>query len=105
MATKRMIITLSENDKKWLESYSRAREVSVVEAIREGIRKLRDAEFVETYPLRGERLGEGDCIHYGIPLTLTLSLYGERRLSGDRRLTWTLLTKHGFTERNLSSTK
>lgn len=49
MASKRTIITLSESDKKWLESYSRAHEVSLAEAIRQGIRKLRDTEFVETY--------------------------------------------------------
>lgn len=49
MASKRTIITLSEEDKLWLESYSSANQVSVAEAIRQGIRRLRDAEFQETY--------------------------------------------------------
>lgn len=68
MATKRMIITLSENDKKWLESYSRAREVSVAEPIREGIRKVRDTEFVETYRATVQRTRglwrQGDGLKY-----------------------------------------
>jgi hypothetical protein len=49
MASKRTIITLSEEDKQWLESYSRAHEVSLAEAIRQGIRRLKDAELERTY--------------------------------------------------------
>jgi 6-phosphogluconate dehydrogenase len=49
MASKRTIITLSEEDKQWLESYSRAHQVSLAEAIRQGIRRLKDAEFEKTY--------------------------------------------------------
>ena len=49
MASKRTIITLPEEDKQWLESYSRVHRVSVAEAIRQGIRKLKDTEFKETY--------------------------------------------------------
>lgn len=68
MATKRTIITLSETDKKWLESYSRAHEVSLAEAIRQGIRKLRDAEFAETYRVAVQRTRglwrRGDGLRY-----------------------------------------
>jgi hypothetical protein len=49
MASKRTIITLSEEDKRWLESYSRLNRVSVAEAIRQGIRKLKEAELFENY--------------------------------------------------------
>lgn len=44
-----MIITLSEEDKQWLESYSSVHQVSVAEAIRQGIRRLRDVKLQETY--------------------------------------------------------
>ena len=49
MGSIRTIITLSEEDKKWLESYSNVHQVSVAEAIRQGIRRLKDAELKETY--------------------------------------------------------
>ena len=49
MASKRTIITLSEEDKRWLESYSNLNRVSVAEAIRQGIRKLKEAELIENY--------------------------------------------------------
>jgi hypothetical protein len=49
MASKRTIITLSEDDKQWLESYSSLHRVSVAEAIRQGIRKLKEAELIENY--------------------------------------------------------
>ena len=49
MANKRTIITLSEEDKQWLEGYSSIHHVSVAEAIRQGIRRLKDAESQETY--------------------------------------------------------
>ncbi len=49
MASKRTIITISEEDKMWLESYSSLHRVSVAEAIRQGIRKLKDAELFENY--------------------------------------------------------
>lgn len=49
MAGKRIIITISEDDKLWLESYSKAYKVAVAEAIRQGISKLREAETQETY--------------------------------------------------------
>jgi hypothetical protein len=49
MASKRTIITISEEDKRWLESYSKLHRVSVAEAIRQGIRKLKEAELSENY--------------------------------------------------------
>ena len=49
MASKRTIITLSEEDKRWLESYSNLHRMSVAEAIRRGIHKLKEAEFLENY--------------------------------------------------------
>jgi hypothetical protein len=49
MANKRTIITLSEEDKQWLESYSSLHRVSLAEAIRKGIRKLKEAELFENY--------------------------------------------------------
>ena len=49
MASVRTIITLSEEDKKWLESYSSLHHMSVAEAIRRGIKKLKEAEFYENY--------------------------------------------------------
>ena len=49
MANKRTIITISEEDKKWLECYSTLHKVSVAEAIRQGIRKLKEAELFENY--------------------------------------------------------
>ena len=49
MGTTRTIITISEEDKRWLESYGKARGVSLAEAIRKGIRKLRESEGRDTY--------------------------------------------------------
>jgi hypothetical protein len=49
MAGKRTIITLPEEDKEWLESYSHANQISMAEAIRKGIHKLKENEVQETY--------------------------------------------------------
>jgi hypothetical protein len=49
MKSARTIITLSEEDKKWLEIYSRTQEISMAEAIRQGISRLRNQEGVTTY--------------------------------------------------------
>jgi hypothetical protein len=40
----RTIITISENDKKWLENYSKTSGISMAEAIRQGISQLREKE-------------------------------------------------------------
>lgn len=49
MASKRTIITLSEHDKLWLEKYSDLHQVSMAQAVREGIRRLKEAESQKTY--------------------------------------------------------
>ena len=49
MTSKRTIITISEQDKSWLESYSSLHRISMAEAIRRGIRKLKEAELAENY--------------------------------------------------------
>ena len=68
MAGKRTIITLSEEDKRWLESYSSLNRVSVAEAIRQGIRKLKEAELFENYQTLVQRTNgawkKGDGLNF-----------------------------------------
>jgi hypothetical protein len=68
VASKRTIITLSEEDKLWLESYSSVHGVSVAEAIRQGIRRLKEAERRETYRILVDRTrgiwDKGDGLAY-----------------------------------------
>lgn len=45
----RTIITLSDKDKAWLESYSKARGISMAEAIRRGIGQLQEREERNIY--------------------------------------------------------
>jgi hypothetical protein len=49
MTGKRIIITLSQDDKLWIESYSKAYKISVAEALRQGITILRHREGQEAY--------------------------------------------------------
>lgn len=49
MAGKRIIITLSNDEKTWIDSYSKANEISVAEAVRQGVAVLRRREGDETY--------------------------------------------------------
>ena len=49
MGSKRTIITLPEEDKLWLESYSKAYRISVAEAIRQGIKQLKESKTQDTY--------------------------------------------------------
>ncbi len=49
MANTRTIITIPETDKKWLESYSKAHHISMAEAIRKGITRLRRDEGTATF--------------------------------------------------------
>lgn len=49
MRGKRTIITLPEEDKVWLESYSKAYRISVAEAIRQGIKRLKESMSESTY--------------------------------------------------------
>ena len=49
MASKRMIITVSEQEKQWLGNYSKAHNISVAEAIRQGISYLKDSQSLAPY--------------------------------------------------------
>ena len=49
MGGQRIIITITLEDKVWLESYSKAHNISKAEAVRKGIRKLRLLEEKDTY--------------------------------------------------------
>lgn len=55
METKRIIITLPVEVRVWLTGYSRAHGISVAEAIRQGIERLKETEGQELY----QRLLEG----------------------------------------------
>lgn len=49
MGSHRMIVTLPDEDKAWIESYSKAHNISAAEAIRQGIRTLRLGVAKNTY--------------------------------------------------------
>lgn len=49
MGAKRMIVTLPEEVKAWLQGYSRTHGISVAEAIRQGIDRLREEDGQELY--------------------------------------------------------
>ena len=49
MAGQRIIITIAPEDKIWLESYSRAHNISTAEAVRQGIRRLKQSAEKDTY--------------------------------------------------------
>lgn len=49
MRSKRMIVTLPEDDRRWLENYSKASGISIAEAVRQGVRRLRNSEEPKTY--------------------------------------------------------
>mgnify|MGYP000847426975 CR=1 FL=1 len=49
MKSARTIITLPEEDKKWLDRYSRRKGISMAEAIRKGIAVLREEESCSSY--------------------------------------------------------
>lgn len=51
MGSQRTIITISDEDKLWLENYSRSCGISVAEAIRRGITRLRDGEGRSVYQM------------------------------------------------------
>jgi hypothetical protein len=68
MASKRTIITLPEEDKGWLESYGKAHDVSVAEAIRRSIKKLREDSSGKTYEIMVKKTRglwkKGDGLRY-----------------------------------------
>jgi hypothetical protein len=49
MATQRTIITISDEDKLWVENYSRSCGISMAEAFRRGLSRLKAAESESTY--------------------------------------------------------
>jgi len=49
MGGNRTLITLSDSDKTWLQDYSRAHGISLAEAVRQGIQRLRLTERQELY--------------------------------------------------------
>jgi hypothetical protein len=49
MGSVRTIVTLSEEDKTWLEGYSKAKGISMAEAIRRSIMRLKDQEAQSNY--------------------------------------------------------
>jgi hypothetical protein len=68
MAGKRIIITLSEEDKLWVDGYSQAHKISVAEALRQGLATLRHQEGLEAYRRLVEKTGgiwkKGDGLSY-----------------------------------------
>ena len=49
MRNQRIIITITPEDKTWLESYSKAHNISTAEAVRQGIQRLRQLSTQDTY--------------------------------------------------------
>ena len=49
MGSQRTIITISDQDKIWLENYSKAHGISMAETVRRGITRLKETETEETY--------------------------------------------------------
>ena len=49
MPNQRTIITISDRDKAWLEGFSKAKGISMAEAIRQGIAQLKEREEKNTY--------------------------------------------------------
>ena len=70
MASKRTIITLPQEDKEWLEGYSKAHKVSVAKAIRKGIEKLKETDGLQTYRALVEKTRgvwkRGDGLRYQV---------------------------------------
>jgi hypothetical protein len=69
MASQRTTVTLSDRDRLWLEIYSRAYGISMAEAIRRGIARLRDEEGSRTYEIivketKGIWEERGDGLNY-----------------------------------------
>lgn len=68
MGSTRTIITLPESDKHWLEAYSKVHEISVAEAIRQGISVLKNLKTEQTYRQLVMKTGglwqKGDGLEY-----------------------------------------
>jgi len=55
MTTRRIIISIPDEDKIWLEGYSKVHKISVAEAIRQGIEQLKRTKRQQTYRQLAER--------------------------------------------------
>ncbi len=68
MRTKRIIVTIPDEDKLWLEGYSKVHKISVAEAIRQGIGHLKKTQRHKTYQSLVERTSgiwkQGDGLEY-----------------------------------------
>ncbi len=49
MASSRTLITIENEDKNWLKNYSRIHDISMAEAVRQGIQKLKTSENRNLY--------------------------------------------------------
>ena len=49
MGTSRTIITISDEEKRWLMTFSRAQRISLAEGVRRGISCLKASEGLKTY--------------------------------------------------------
>jgi hypothetical protein len=49
MGSTRTIITISDEEKQWLKSYSQTHRISLAEAVRKGIHCLKSVEREKTY--------------------------------------------------------
>lgn len=68
MASRRIIVTITDKDKLWLEGYSKVHKISVAEAIRQGIGELKKAQQRQTYERLVEKTSgiwqRGDGLEY-----------------------------------------
>jgi len=68
MGTTRTIITLSDEEKRWLTAFSKARRISVAEALRRGIACLKSSEGLNSYRASVEQTRgiwkKGDGLEY-----------------------------------------
>jgi hypothetical protein len=68
MRTKRIIVTIPDEDKQWLEGYSQVYKISVAEAIRQGIGQLKKSYRHKTYQGLVEKTSgiwqKGDGLEY-----------------------------------------
>jgi hypothetical protein len=68
MGGQRIIITIPPEDKAWIDSYSKAHKISTAEAVRQGIRRLRQLTEKDTYKTLVETTRcmwrEGDGLKY-----------------------------------------
>jgi hypothetical protein len=68
MSTKRIIVTIPDEDKLWLEGYSKVHKISVAEAIRQGIGHLKKSHRHTIYQGLVERTSgiwhKGDGLEY-----------------------------------------